>query len=330
MSGAGDGTSRRDGLVTVTLNAALDQTLECPGFAAGAVNRVAAQALTAGGKGINVAALLAGRAAGPVTAAGFLGRDNAAPFEALFRERGIQDRCLRLPGGSRVNIKVVDRLGPGGPKVTDINLPGLSVPPEALSRLVDELDALAREHRWFVLAGSVPAGVPDDFYAEMVRRLKARGCSVAVDASGAPLRHAVAARPDMIKPNQHELGELLGAPLSGGRAEVLRAARELQRSGVGLVVVSLGADGALLVDAGRALLAVPPPIEVASTVGAGDAMVAGVLSARLGEGGDLEACARLGTAFAAGKLAQVGPVLPPDERIQELRAATRIERLDPA
>ncbi|WP_433935226.1 1-phosphofructokinase [Sorangium cellulosum] len=320
-------TSRRDGLVTVTLNAALDQTLECPGFAAGAVNRVAAQTLTAGGKGINVAALLAGRA-GPVTAAGFLGRDNAGPFEALFRERGIQDRCLRLPGGSRVNIKVVDRQGPEGPKVTDINLPGLAVPPEALSRLVDELDALARENRWFVLAGSVPAGVPEDFYADMVRRLRARGCSVAVDASGAALRHAVAAGPDMIKPNQHELSELLGRPLPGARAEVLRAARELQRSGIGLVVVSLGADGALLVDAERALLAVPPPIEIASTVGAGDAMVAGVLAARLREGGDLEACARLGTAFAAGKLAEVGPVLPADERIEELRAATRIERVD--
>ncbi len=85
------------------------------------------------------------------------------------------------------------------------------------------------------------------------------------------------------------------------------------------MVVSLGADGAMFVDAERALLAVPPPIDVASTVGAGDAMVAGVLAARmLAEGGDLEACARLGTAFAAGKLAAVGPVLPPDERLQEL------------
>lgn len=327
-------TSSRDGLVTVTLNAAVDQTLECPGFAAGAVNRVAAQTFTAGGKGINVAAFLAGRAgrAGRVTATGFLGSDNAAPFEALFRERGIEDRCLRLPGGSRVNIKVVDRLGPEGPRVTDINLPGLVVPEAALSRLVDELDALARDSRWFVLAGSVPAGVPEDFYAEMVCRLKARGCSVAVDASGAPLRRAVAARPDLIKPNQHELRELLGAPLLlEERAQVVRAAREIQRSGVGLVVVSLGADGAMFVDAERALLAVPPPIDVASTVGAGDAMVAGVLAARmLAEGGDLEACARLGTAFAAGKLAAVGPVLPPDERLQELRDATRIEPLDGA
>ncbi|WP_437534967.1 1-phosphofructokinase [Sorangium sp. So ce726] len=321
-------TSSRDGLVTVTLNAAVDQTLECPGFAAGAVNRVAAQTFTAGGKGINVAAFLAGRA-GRVTATGFLGSDNAAPFEALFRERGIEDRCLRLPGASRVNIKVVDRLGPEGPRVTDINLPGLVVPDAALSRLVDELDALARENRWFVLAGSVPAGVPDDFYAEMVCRLKARGCSVAVDGSGAPLRRAVAARPDLIKPNQHELRELLGGPLLEERAQVVRAAREIQQSGVGLVVVSLGAGGAMFVDAERALLAVPPPIEIASTVGAGDAMVAGVLAARLlAEGGDLEACARLGTAFAAGKLAEVGPVLPPDERLQELRGATRIEPLD--
>ncbi|MDC0684889.1 hypothetical protein [Sorangium atrum] len=97
------------------------------------MNRVAAQTFTAGGKGTHVAAFLAERAgrAGRVTTTGFLGSDDAAPFEALFRERGIEDRCLRLPGASRVDIKVVDRLGPEGPRGTDINLPGLVVPEAA-------------------------------------------------------------------------------------------------------------------------------------------------------------------------------------------------------
>ena len=317
-------SAERRGVVTVTLNAALDQTLECPGFTAGAVNRVTTQTLTAGGKGVNVAAFLAGRR-DAVTATGFLGRDNAAPFEALFRERGIHDRCLRRPGASRCNVKVVDPLSHG---VTDINLPGLDLPPEALAELLEVLDALALESRWAVLAGSVSAGTPEDVYAGMVRRLRARGCLVAVDSSGAPLRQAVAALPDMIKPNQHELGELLGRPLEG-RAQVARAARELQASGIGLVVVSLGAEGAIFADGAQALLAVPPPVEVASTVGAGDALVAGVIAARL-DGGGLEACARLGTAFAAGKLARVGPVLPPAERIRMLVDAVRIEVLGDA
>lgn len=317
-------TAAHRGVVTVTLNVALDHTLQCPGFTAGAVNRVASQTLTAGGKGINVAAFLAGRGE-TIAATGFLGRDNAAPFEALFAARGIHDRCVRLPGASRVNIKVVDR---PAQKVTDINLPGLVIAPEALAALVAEIDALALEHHWFVLAGSVPAGVPDDVYAGMVKRLRARGCFVAVDGSGPPLRHAVGALPDMIKPNQHELSELLGRPVAG-RAQVLAAARELQRSGIGLVVVSLGEGGAVFVDSERALLAVPPAIEVASTVGAGDALVAGILAARL-EGGDLEACARLGTAFAAGKLAEVGPVLPPRARLESLLSAVEIESLGAA
>ncbi|MDQ2104069.1 1-phosphofructokinase family hexose kinase, partial [Azospirillum isscasi] len=273
--------NRRPGVVTVTLNAAIDQTLDVPGFAAGAVNRAVAETRTAGGKGINVAAFLSGTPSSsgtvPVTATGFLGEENTAVFDALFRRRGIRDRCLRLPGRSRVNIKLVDR---EGRSVTDINLPGLHVPAESWRGLLTVVDDLAAANRTFVLAGSVPAGVPDTAYAEMVAHLRARGAFVAVDASGPPLRHAVAARPDMVKPNAAELSELLGRPLNG-RAELVRAARDLSESGIALVVVSLGAEGAVFVEGGRALLAVPPPVEVASTVGAGDAMVAGVIAARL-------------------------------------------------
>ncbi|TWA66411.1 fructose-1-phosphate kinase [Azospirillum brasilense] len=314
----------RPGVVTVTLNAAIDQTLDVPGFAAGAVNRAVAETRTAGGKGINVAAFLAGGSlaggAVPVTATGFLGEENTAVFDALFRRRGIRDRCLRLPGRSRVNIKLVDR---EGRSVTDINLPGLHVPAESWRGLLTVVDDLAVTNRTFVLSGSVPAGVPDTAYAEMVTALHRRGAFVVVDASGPPLRHAVAARPDMVKPNAAELAELLGRPLKD-RAEVVRAARELSESGIALVVVSLGAEGAVFVEGGRALLAVPPPVEVASTVGAGDAMVAGVVAARL-EGGGLEECARRGTAFAAGTLSRLGPELPPPERLAELMRAVRVD-----
>lgn len=314
------------GVVTVTLNAAVDQTLDVPGFTAGAVNRAVAETRTAGGKGINVAAFLATSLAGggavPVTAAGFLGEENTAVFEALFRRRHIHDRCLRVPGASRVNVKVVDRQGGS---VTDINLPGPEIRAEAWHGLLAALDGLAASNGTFVLAGSVPAGVPETAYAEMIPRLRKHGVFIAVDASGPPLRHAVAARPDMVKPNAHELSELLGRPLAD-RDEIVRAARELGGAGIGLVVVSLGAEGAVFVEGARALLAVPPRVPVASTVGAGDAMVAGVLAARL-KGGDLEACARHGTAFAAGTLSRLGPELPPPARIAELMDAVRVEAL---
>ncbi|WP_375755946.1 1-phosphofructokinase [Corallococcus exercitus] len=313
----------KPGVVTVTLNAAIDQTLECPGFTAGAVNRVVAETRTPGGKGINVAAFLAGGSR-PVTAAGFLGTDNVPLFEALFRERGIQDRCLRLPGSSRVNIKVVDRTSSA---VTDLNLPGLRVPEEALDALTATLDALTEDHGCFVLSGSVPAGVPASIYATLTERLRAKGALVAVDTSGEPLRQAVAAKPDFVKPNVHELGELVERPLRNP-GEVARAARELHAGGIGLVVVSLGADGALFIADDGAWRALPPPVEVASTVGAGDALVAGVLAARL-DGHDLETCARRSTAFAAGKLARVGPVPPTPERVAELVCAVRVHPLGP-
>jgi len=309
------------GVVTVTLNAAVDQTLDVPGFTAGAVNRAVAETHTAGGKGINVAAFLSDGPV-PVTATGFLGEDNTGVFEALFRRRHITDRCLRVLGSSRVNVKVVDR---EGGSVTDINLPGPQIRAEAWHGLLHALDALATSNGVFVLAGSVPAGVPETAYAEMLARLHRHGVFVAVDASGPPLRHAVAARPDMVKPNAFELSELLGRPLDS-RPDVVRAARELAESGIALVVVSLGADGAVFVEGGRVVLAVPPPVKVASTVGAGDAMVAGVLAARL-EGGDLEACARRGTAFAAGTLSRLGPELPPPERIADLMNAVKVEIL---
>jgi 1-phosphofructokinase family hexose kinase len=281
---------------------------------------------TAGGKGINIAAFLSGAGGpSPVTATGFLGADNVAVFEALFRERGIQDRCVHLPGSSRVNIKVVDR---AGGSVTDLNLPGLRVPAGALDTLLRTLDDLARTHGAFVLAGSLPSGVPESVYATLTERLRGQGCLVAVDTSGMPLRHALAAKPDLVKPNAQELSELLGRPLQG-QTELLRAARELHATGIGLVVVSLGGEGALFVASEGALLAVPPPVEVVSTVGAGDAMVAGVLSARLA-GGDLETCARRGTAFAAGTLALLGPVLPPPDRIDALMRAVRIHPLGTA
>lgn len=313
--------SQAKGIVTVTLNAAVDQTLDVPGFTAGTVNRAVAETRTAGGKGINVAAFLSG---GPavVTATGFLGEDNAALFEALFRRRHIRDRCLRVTGNSRVNIKLVDR---AGRSVTDINLPGPAIPAESWRGLLTVVDDLAVANQTFVLAGSIPAGVPEAAYAEMALRLRARRVFVAVDTSGPPLRHALSARPDMIKPNVRELSDLLDRPLRD-RDEVVRAAKELATGGIRLVVVSLGAEGAVFVYDDRVLLAVPPAVEVASTVGAGDAMVAGVIAARL-EGGELEDWARRGTAYAAGTLSRLGPELPPPDRIAELMRAVRIEAL---
>ncbi|WP_142847922.1 1-phosphofructokinase [Telmatospirillum sp. J64-1] len=307
------------GLVTVTLNAAIDHSLDCPGFRPDTVNRVVKHWLNPGGKGINVAAFLADWVQ-PVTATGFLGRDNPQVFEALFQAKGIEDRCRRVAGETRVNLKVLDQ--PNG-QVTDINLPGLKIGEEEWTALKQDIEALAATGCWFVLAGSLPSGAPETAYAELVALLKDKGCFVALDASGPPMRLGVAQAPDLIKPNIHELEELLGRSLPR-RADVLAAARELVSRGIGRVVVSLGADGALLVEQDRALHAQPPPTEVVSTVGAGDAMLSGVLAA-MARGEGLEDCARRGTAFAVGTLTRQGPVLPPGDEIERIMSRVGLE-----
>ena len=325
MSGPGTRAmaAERPEVVAVTPNPALDWTLTIPGFTAGAVDRVTAQRTRAGGKGVNVAARLAAHGH-RVAATGFLGRDNAALFEALLADLGIEDRFVRLDGATRVGIKIVD---PDGAETTDVNFPGLAPDDTELLALDDTLAALAAAGaRWAVLAGSLPPGVPATFYADATRVLREAGCRVALDTSGDALRHAIDARPQLVKPNVHELEALVGTSLPT-RELVLGAARELVRRGVALVVVSMGADGALFVREGEAVLAVPPAVAVGSTVGAGDAMVAGTVSGLL-RGLSLGEVARLATAFSVAAIALGdGAAGDPVARVGALRERVTVERV---
>lgn len=277
-------------VATVTLNPALDRTVSVNGFVPGAVNRAELVGDRAGGKGVNVAAALAEQDH-RVAALGFLGMENEAVFTAFFAALGVEDRCLRLPGATRTGIKIID---PTRGETTDLNFPGLRPAADDLAKLEGQLDGL--NARWCVLAGSLPPGVPADFYASAITRLKARGVRVALDTSGEALRLALPAGPDFIKPNHHELAALVGHELSD-TAALVAAARELVGRGTALVVVSCGAEGAYFVTADEVVRARPPRIAVRSTVGAGDAMVAGVVAAQL-RGLPLVECARLATAFS--------------------------------
>ncbi|HEY0555672.1 MAG TPA: 1-phosphofructokinase family hexose kinase, partial [Thermoanaerobaculia bacterium] len=239
-------------VVTITLNPAIDQTLNIPGFAAGRVNRVAESRAHTGGKGVNVACVLADLGV-DVAATGFLGAENAEIFEASFARHGIADRFLRIPGSTRIGLKIVDDHA----ETTDINFPGLAPTPDELAGLRERIESLAEPGGWFVLSGSVPAGVPDGVYKILIDRIHELGGKVVLDTSGAPLREAMASVPEVMKPNVEELAELVGRLLAT-LADVRAAARSLVARGVGLVVVSMGAEGALFVDGERALLARPP------------------------------------------------------------------------
>lgn len=295
-------------VVTVTINPAIDQTITVPNFAAGTVNRVQSSRMDAGGKGINVASFLADFGQ-PATVTGFLGVDNDEIFRRLFAQKGIEDRCVRIAGQTRIGVKVTD---PAQHKTTDINFPGQTPSPADIERLFAILRELATTHDWFVLSGSIPAGVSAEIYADMVHTLA--GKKVLLDTSGAGFGLAVAAGPWLIKPNVDELSEFVGAPLATHRA-IIEAARGLmQRHAIASVVVSMGKEGAIFIEGEEQLWAVPPAVEVKSTVGAGDAMVAGIVASKL-RGLPLAECARLATAFSVTAISHLGHGLPSVETV---------------
>lgn len=309
-------------VVTVTLNPAIDQTVSIPGFTAGQVNRVAESRSDAGGKGVNVAGVLSDLGV-EVIATGFLGWDGAALFETFFERKRIADRFVRIAGRTRVGIKIVDDTTN---QTTDINFPGLSPKPEDLGELTDQIAALAAvPGRWFVLSGSTPPGVADRIYADLIATIHAKGGQVVLDTSGSPLRAALASGPDVMKPNVEELSDLVGQPLESPGA-VRDAAASLLEQGVRRVVVSMGGAGAVFVDRGQALLARPPRVTVRSTVGAGDAMVAGLVSAMLADL-SLEDVARTATASGAYAVTRIGAGIDDLAEYRKLRDQVGIEFL---
>jgi 1-phosphofructokinase len=308
-------------ILTVTLNPAIDATITLDTLNPGQVHRARGITLHAGGKGVNAASCLADWGAA-VTATGLLGAANATAFETLFTAKHITDAFCRIPGETRQNIK----LSHGG-NTTDINLPGLTISAPDLAVFKATLYSLATPGSLVLLGGSVPAGIPDAIYAELIEAL-GDACRVILDTSGAPLAAALAAGklPFCIKPNRAELEDFCGNNLPD-QDSVVAAANELVARGVGLVVVSMGADGAVFVASDTVILAQPARVLTpVSTVGAGDAMVAGILAA-LSEDAPPERLARLATAFATGKLSQPGPNLPPKPALEEQAAATTINFL---
>lgn len=287
--------------LTITLNPAIDRTIVIPDFTAGKVNRVQSESWTAGGKGVNVASALADTGHS-VAVSGFLGRENDAIFQELFARKSITDLFLRIDGATRTGIKITD---PSTQETTDINFSGASPRPANLRTLRQMLDH--RDARWYVLAGSLPPEVEPHVYRDITMALKSRGRRVAVDASGEALRQAIDAAPSLIKPNVHELSELVGRELTSA-SDIESAGRELLSTGIETVVVSMGGDGACFITADETIFARPPAIPIRTTVGAGDAMVAGLVSGAL-RGLSLGEAARLATAFSLNAIA-AEPVPP--------------------
>lgn len=307
-------------IATVTLNPAIDQTVSIPNFQAGQVNRVQHTRSDPGGKGVNVASFLSDYGF-PVSVTGFLGRENTALFEQLFAEKGIDDRFVRIAGRTRTGIKIVDD---ANETTTDVNFPGQAPTPADVDALFQTVEDLTAGCEWFVLSGSIPAGLSAGVYRELIERIKAENRAVALDTSGEGLRRAVPAAPTLMKPNVDELRELSGKPLPNEEA-IVRAAQDLLQRGVACMVVSMGKQGALFIEQGDVVSARPPEVTVKSTVGAGDAMVSGVVAGKV-QNKPLVDCARLATAFSVAAVTRVGSGLPAPDAIADLMERVTVTR----
>ena len=313
--------------VTITLNPAIDQTVRLARLQPGHVHRARSTRDDAGGKGINVAACLADWGV-QTTALGVLGDGNDGVFNALFSARRIADGCLRIPGRTRTNIKLVEE---ANGETTDINLPGLTLGDADLDAVSRRLAALLQPDLPVVLSGSLPSGLPADAWARLLAQASAGGARVLLDTSGDALAAALSGAqrplPHAIKPNRHELEAWTGTSLPDCGA--LRAAGQaLVERGVALVAISMGTDGALFVDRHGALVARPTRLAQGSTVGAGDAMVAGIAAALLDPALDLAGCARLATAFSMVRLESGDARRLDPAQVREWTGDVLIERLD--
>ncbi|MCQ4159238.1 1-phosphofructokinase [Roseomonas sp. GC11] len=306
-------------IATVTLNPALDLTIPLPALTIGAVNRAGAAELRPAGKGVNVSAMLAllGEAS---LATGLLGAEDLPAFAAFLKPLGVFSAFEPVPGRCRINVKLVET---AAGQVTDINPPGPTASPAALEAMLGRL--VARPPGIAVVSGSLPPGLGPADLAAVVERLRAAGSQVVLDSSGPAFAAALEARPALVKPNRDELSALLGRPLPD-RAALVAAARELQGRGIPHVVVSAGGEGALFALPGAMLWAKPPAVPLTTTVGAGDAMVAG-LAAALARGLAPEAMARLATGCAAAAVSRPHGGLPQPAEIARLAEAAHVESL---
>ena len=297
-------------IYTVTFNPAIDYVVHMPRLQHGSVNRVRQEDVFFGGKGINVSTVLQ-RLGVDTAALGFLAGFTGAAIEQGLQQLGVRTDFVHLPTGlTRINVKI--KAG----QETELNGAGPDIPDEALHQLEEKLDGLT-ENDVLILAGSIPASLPQDVYERLLARLDGRGVRCVVDATRALLVNVLPYHPFLIKPNNHELGEIVGRELHTDE-EIAAAARTLQEKGARNVLVSMAGDGALLLDEqGQVHRIGCPKGKVVNSVGAGDSMVAGFVAGYLQSGSYAQAL-RLGTACGSATAFSLG--LATKEKIDELLA----------
>ncbi|WP_278742761.1 1-phosphofructokinase [Mitsuokella jalaludinii] len=276
-------------IYTVTFNPSLDYIVRLDSFTAGEINRVNYEQVLGGGKGINVSIVL-GNLGHESTALGFTAGFTGEEIKRQLDGFGVKHDFVQLPEGfTRINVKVK------ADKETEINGQGPDISEAKREELFEKLDTLA-EGDTLVLAGSIPKTLPDDIYEKIMARLEGRGIRIIVDAEKKLLLNVLKYHPFLIKPNNHELGDMFGVKLTTDE-EIITYAKKLQEKGAQNVLISMAGDGAILLTAdGKHYKSPAPKGKLINSVGAGDSMVAGFITGYIESQGDFETAFHMGVA----------------------------------
>lgn len=305
-------------IVTLTPNPSLDRTIYLPNLELGEVNRAVSVRVDPGGKGVNIARALRNNGY-PTRAIVPLGGRTGEFMRRLLRETDVDFVEATFQDETRTNTAIIDQQG----RTTKVNEPGPVPSKKELETLIEITLAQSANAKWLALCGTLPMSAPASFFERLIHNTSAL---VAVDTSGLALAAAVKAKPDLIKPNGEELAELIGAKLIT-LGDVITAALNIVHQGVGIVVVSLGALGAVMVTEDEWHFASAAVAKPQSTVGAGDSLLAGTLQA-LSQGAKHVEALKQGVAWGAAAVSLPGSKVPAPQDIAAIEVKIDFPSLD--
>lgn len=300
-------------IVTVTMNPAIDKTIDVGSLQVGKLNRISRVELDAGGKGINVSKTIKALG-GTSIATGFIGGNAGKIITNVLEDLDITTDFVMVNGETRTNTKVFEENG----NLTELNEPGFIIGEKELEELLTKLENYAKEDTLFILAGSIPCGVPKDIYGKITELVHEKGAKVLMDADGELFRNALSAIPDMIKPNKDELAEYASIQGNATEEEVLEVAKSFLNTGIGTIAISMGGNGAMMMQGKRIVRCPVLSVKAHSTVGAGDAMVAAMAYA-WDQDLPFEEMVKLSMATSAGAVTTIGTKPPTRELVEELK-----------
>lgn len=307
-------------IVTVTMNPAIDKTVDIGKFERGDLNRIKRVEIDAGGKGINVSKTIR-ELGGESIATGFVGGTSGTIIRQVLTDLGLRTDFVDVKGETRTNLKVVEETG----EVTELNEPGPEVSKEQLNDLLNRLEGYANPDTLFVLAGSIPAGIPADIYRKITEQVHQKGAKVLLDADGVLFSESLKGKPDMLKPNRSELERYYQMDYRASEQELVLMGEKLLDQGASMAAISLGQMGAIFLTKGKRYRCPGLKVKAHSTVGAGDALVA-AMAYSWNEKLPLETCIRLCMGASAGAVTSIGTKPPKRSLVDEL--VERVELLE--